>query len=596
MVNKTLVLLEITSPAATVWNRCFLAEYVPSAEDFQYYYNTLLDLPGATVEMTTEPVPEDFNVSLLPNSDAAPSAFPACDLETTQDDLQKRAQFKQYVRQVCEMERMRSSLNFMKQTATEETTEEKTVPKVRMTKQQLWFQDLLKTLDADSEVERDALLALHESDETRVPLAWILTPCIADVRRSKGSRIITDATLGTKWAPLLGTPVCPDLIVSRRISTIGWGFQGDVSDALLKTVVNWYIKSQDTDTTGGLTPFLLGADKELARIMFTFKRTRVNERFLTEDREDESDPLSQAYRIMKQVEIQLLVSSIEDPTIPRIGYEMFKKYLYYVFKNAGISRDYYDTDPNVERILMRWVDSRMGFRPDTPPLVESWKLLWDLIVRDAATPARVGLFLTTLDSHDPLSVMMFTNTDKQNLATEWIKLYLETQTIPDAKERVKSVILQEQVRQWCAQYISEIVFGTQLMPGFIGPVCTRCGFYTKRFKAGRFTQGLKFKYITGTDAGNEVGAADEEEGQDQDQEQEAATVAAAAAAEVLEVQDAPPQLKEVNTIQYTSVVKEEGGVKTRKRTVKQTVVAENDKARIEHFFAATTTEINLGSM
>ncbi len=586
MVNKTLVLLEITSPTGAVWNRCFLTEYVPSAEDFQYYYNTLLDLPGTIIEMTTEVVPEDFNSSLLPNSDVAPSAFPACDLETTHDETQKRAQFKQYVRQVCEMERMRSSLKFMKQATTEESAEEKTVTKVRMTKQQLWFQDLLKTLDADSEVERDALLTLHESDETRVPIAWILTPCIADVRRSKGSRLITDADLGTKWAPLLGTPVCPDLIVSRRISTVGWGFQGDVSDALLRTVVNWYIKSQDTDTKDGLTPFLLGADKELARIMFTFKRTRVNERFLTEDREDVSDPLSQVYRIMKQLEIQLLTSSIEDPKIHRIGYDMFKKYLYYVFKNAGIPRDYYDTDPNVERILVRWVDSQMGFRPDTPPLVESWKLLWDLIVRDAATPARVNLFLTTLDSHDPLSVMMFTNTDKQNLATEWIKLYLETQTIPDAKERVKSVILQEQVRQWCAQYISEIVFGTQLMPGFIGPVCTRCGFYTKRFKAGRFTQGLKFKYITGTDAGNEVGAAEEES-----QEQEGET-----AADVLEVQDTLPQLKEVNTIQYTSVIKEEGGVKTRKRTVKQTVIAENDNARIEHFFAATTTEINLGSM
>ncbi len=260
-----------------------------------------------------------------------------------------------------------------------------------------------------------------------------------------------------------------------------------------------------------------------------------------------------------------------------------------MFKNAGIPRDYYDGDPNTERILSRWFESQMGFRADATPLVGTWKVLWEMIIRDVATPARVSLFLMTLDSHDPVSVIMFTTTDKQNIATEWIKLYLETQTIADTKEKVKSVILQEQVKQWCAQYIPEIVFGTQLMPGFIGPVCTRCGFYTKRFKAGRYTLGLKFKYITGTDAGNEVGAATTEE-EEADQ-----------ANEVLEVQETDTTLKaaqttEVNTIQYTSVTQTEGTVKTRKRTVKQTVIAEDAKARIEHFFAASTTEINIGSV
>jgi hypothetical protein len=554
--------------------------------------------------MTTEPVPEDFNVSLLPNSDAAPSAFPACDLETTQDELQKRAQFKQYVRQVCEMERMRASLRFMVQpTASTETEDAESKPKVKQTRQQLWFQELLRTLDADSEVERDALMPVHESEESRIPIAWILTPCVADVRRRQGSRIITDPALGTKWAPLLGTPVCPDMIVSRRISTAGWGFQGEHSDALLRNVVDWFIKSQDSAPKDGLTPFLLGADKELARILFTFKRTRVNERFLTEEREDATDPLSQVYRMMKQVEFQLLASSLEDPKIPKIGYDLFRKYLSYIFKNAGIPRDYYDSDPNVERILIRWVDSQMGFRADAAPLVESWKTLWEIVVKERATPDRVSIFLMTLDSHDPLSVMLFSTTDKQALATEWIKMYLDTQVIPDVKEKVKSVILHEQVRQWCSQYIPELVFVNQFMPGFIGPVCTRAGFYTKRFKAGRFVQGLKFKYIIGTDAGNEVAAtADAEDVADSDEEQERQErqeqqEQQEQSTEVLEVQEpAEAPVKEVNTVQYTSVTQTEGGVKTRKRTVKQTVVAESDKARIEHFFASTTTEINLGSV
>lgn len=590
MSNKTLVILEISS-GTNVWTRCFLANFVPSLDDFKYYYNVLLGLENASIEVYTEEIPEDFNTSLLPNADAAPSTFPACDLETPANEESKRAQFKQYVRHVCEMERMRTSLKFMKSaTATAENeSSEKTAGTFKpLSKQQAWFQDLLRTLDTDSEVERDAILAVHESDETRVPIAWIITPCVSEARHAKGSRLITDPVLGTKWAPLFGTSACPDLIVSRRISTVGWGFQGEQSDALLKTVIDWYVKSQDVVVKDGLTPFLLGADKELARILFTFKRTRVNERFLTEEREDESNPLSHVYKLMKQVEIQLLGSSIEDSKIPKLSYDLFKKYMYYMFKNAGIPRDYYDGDPNMERILGRWVESHMGFRPNVDPLVGAWKMLWDMIVRDSATSARVTLFLTTLDSHDPLSVMLFTTIDKQNFATEWIKLYLETQTIADTKERVKSVILQEQVKQWCTQYIPEIVFGTQLMPGFIGPVCTRCGFYTKRFKAGRYTLGLKFKYITGTDAGNEVGAAAEEEEAEQTNE-------------VLEVQEqaaapAAAQQTEVNTIQYTSVTQVDGSVKTRKRIMKQTVVAEDDKARIEHFFAASTTEINIGAV
>jgi hypothetical protein len=596
MASKKVACLEITGPTH-VWNRCFHADFVPSEEDFVYYYNTLLGLDAVSVSLTVESIPDDFNMSLLPNEDGTPTAWPACDLQTELLEVEKREKFKQYVRHICETERMRASLRFMKSVATAAPAAGGAAePKEfkPQSRQQAWFQELLKTLDGDgdADVERDALMAIHETDETRVPIAWVFTPCVADVRRRQGSRIIMDPALGTKWASVLGTPACPDLIVSRRISTVGWGFQGTQSDNLLRATVDWFIASQDAVVTDGLTPYLLGADKELARILFTFKRTRVNERFLTEDREDDADPLTRVYKLVKYVELHLLASALEDPSIPRIGYELFKKYLHYLFRNNGIPREYYETDPNVERILLRWVESHMGFRSDAEPPIAVWKTLWEIITHgEAVTPQRLSLFLTTLDSMDPLAMMLFTQSDKQNFATEWIKLYLETQTIPDIKERVKSVILQEQVKQWCAQYISETAFANQLMPGFIGPVCTRAGFYTKRFKAGRFTLGLKFKNIIGTDAGNEVAMAAAAE----------ATAEEEAEEEVLEMEESAAAaganvVKEINTIQFTSITQEEDGVKTRKRAVRQTVIAERENSRIEHFFAASTTTIDLGAV
>lgn len=582
-----LIQLQI-STSTKVWERCLVQTYVPQQADLEYYYRILLGFQDADVKMTVESIPVDFNIALLPSHESAPSDFPANDLETRPTEEEQRAKYRLFITQLCEMERSRAALKtFYQATAraaeaarpkfTHELTDAPVylvgfAGKQGMGGRREWVSEVLRDLDAEDAVDFDG--ALVATDEDAPPYGWVISPTVAGARMTMGSRIILNPTIGRKWERLLGTDTYPDLLVIRRLNTKGWSFEDHASDVFLGQLMTWFLASQTLVAADGLTPFCIGLEKELSRILHTLRTIKVGEKLL--DMNDDSNPRVRVHKLINLCESQCLESIEINSEIQQVSESVFHRYLSYAFKVAKIPRDVYAVDEKIPVILERWVQAQYGFKEGADPIIPEWKELWHLTMRGKPTAIRVNHFLASMDSWDPIACSTITSTDRSAIAQEWMKIYMDTQIIRCEKNKVKSVVLYDQLRRWCMRFIPETFFGSCFAPSIIGPVLTKRGLISIKEKNGRYISGIKFRSLIGTveEVGGETPATEEE---------------------IL----ASEKLKEVNSVQYTSVTKDNtDGSRTKSRTVEATHVAEKDGARIEHFFAATvTTEtIHLGSL
>jgi len=582
-----LIQIQIATGAKT-WERCLVQTYIPQQEDLEYYYRTLLGFQDAIVSITVEEIPADFNIALLPTHESAPSDFPANDLETRPAEEEQRTKYKQFIRQLCEMERSRAALKtFYRSSArevaaarpkyTHELTDQPVylvgfAGKQGMGERRTWVNEVLRELDSEESVDFDG--ALVTADDEDPPHGWLISPTVGSARTTLGSRIIVDNTIGRKWERLLGTDTYPDLLVVRRINTSGWSFEDPVSDAMLGHLFKWFLHTQALSVTDGLTQFAIGIDKELSHILHAMRTIKVGEKLL--DMTDDTNPRVRLHKLISVCESQCLESAESDSEIQPVSASVFHRYLSYAFKVAKIPRDVYAVDDKIPAILDRWVKAQYGFKADADPVIPEWNELWHLVMRGKPSAIRVNHFLASMDSWDPVACSTITNTDRSAIAQEWMKIYMDNQIIRCENNKVKSIILYDQVRRWCMRFIPESVFSSSFASSIIGPVLTKRGLVSIKEKNGRYIAGIKFKSLVGKteDLGGETAATE---------------------AEIL----ASERLKEVNSVQYTTVTTDNSnGTKTKQRTVEATHVAQKDGARIEHFFAATvTTEtIHLGSL
>lgn len=566
-MSKYIARIEISTPT-TIWNRCIFTDNEINNDELYFYYNELLGIENATIKVETEEVPESFNISLIPFNDSAPSAYPAHDLETLPEHIDRRNKYYEYIRQLCEMERTRASLQSfatiptIKPTIPNMRDKDKYYFKSNNRYKKTWVSELLNSLNPEMEYE-DNILAVATDDITIPVIGWIFTPSAVEIRKEKGSRIIFNKEIGEKWEKLLGTDLYPDMICCRRITTHAWAFQNDKSNALVKSIIDWYITSQDAEVSiNGITTFIPKCEVDISNIVNTFRRIKVSERHLTENA---SDATSQIYKLLSMVEDRLLTIDAE-----AIDMETFNKYITYLFRNSGIPQELYTNETRLISIIERWVRSGMGFRACVEPLVNSWVNIWNTIMRDqAVTNTRVKVFLTTIDCWDPIISATFTNQEKSIIVQEWIWAYIDTQLVISPKSKVKSVILHDQVRKWCYQYLPQHVFMTQIVPGRMGPIFTLRGFPSKKGKEGRFTHGVHFKNFIEAEDDGTTGIVEMDE------------------------EDEPYSM---NSVQYSETTQKDGEKTAKRRTVTQKVIAETDGNRLEHFFTAVTHEVHLGAI
>jgi hypothetical protein len=220
--TKYLLCLEIRT-SKLVWNRSVISYRVPAVDELTFYYKTLLGIHDVTVGIESETIPEDFNETLLTVLDKPPTAYPVHDLETDPSNAEKREKYKTYIRQLCEMERSRAILAvFVRPVVSASADEDEltiTHSSGRLTRSRAWVRELLRSLNHDQEVVE----AEHQICETgeKLPLGWIVTPTSREYRETRGSRIVLDPAVGALWAPLLGSDLYPDLVVSRLDSGSG---------------------------------------------------------------------------------------------------------------------------------------------------------------------------------------------------------------------------------------------------------------------------------------------------------------------------------------------------------------------------------------
>jgi hypothetical protein len=582
-----LIQLQITTPSR-IWERCLVQQYVPAQEDVDFYYKQLLNFADATITISVQKIPSDFNAALLPNHESAPSDFPANDLESAPDETERREKYKQFITQLCEMERSRAALKALQRSKSEAkpkythaVSDEAPFLVGFASKHQgaserrAWVQEVLRELDAEEDVPEDNVLV---AEDEAPPHGWIVVPSVSSARAALGARLLVDPAIGRKWERLLGSDTFPDLLVVRRINTKGWSFEGTLSDKLLEHTLQWFISSQDLSVTNGMTEFCHGLEKEFCKILFTLRSVKVGERLL--DMEDDSNPRVRVHKLINLLESQCLESADTNPEIQAVSESVFHRYLSYAFRAAKIPREIYALDEKIPAILERWSKSNYGFKDNTDPIIPEWKEQWDYVMRGKPSAIRVNHFLASMDAWDPVACSVITNVERSSIAQEWMKIYMDTQLIKNESGKIKSVILYDQVRKWCLRFLPETVFSSCFASSIIGPVLTKRGLQSVKVRNGRFIHGVKFRQLIGKteDCGGEMAATEEE------------IRTATADGE---------KITEANTVQYTTVSREnDDGTQTKQRTVEATLVAEKDGTRIEHFFTAsvTTETIHLGDI
>jgi len=490
---QNLLCIEIQS-GSTIWNRTVLNFTVPTLEELKEYYINLCGIEDAIITLRVERVPVSFRPNLLTTSDTVPTSFPSYDLESDAGEDEERVQYKKFIGQLCDMERTRARLNTLKKTEESGVEPEESHVATEHTKASLqkvraWVQKILRSLNPDEDEESLIEVAIDDT----IPLAWVVTPALADMRDSNGSRLITNTLLGKKWEALLGTDLYPDLIVTRRISPANWLFQHATSEPLVKAALDWYIASQDAKLTNGISDWLPRVDMDIHKLFKPFRQVSIAEKFLTTEGGAKENGKNQIFSILSAFESKCLCSSLTDITIHPVSTDIFQKYLKYMCRAHGFAYEMYRGMESVSRLVQRWGRGAYGFRKDVEPTVEAWNEVWKVIMRGNPTPDRVLLFIQTLEAWDPIESDTITAELRMEMARKWMNIFFDNELVVEPKQNIRTIYLHEKLREWCFRFIPDKLFGNKFSTAAIGPVLNLRGHASSKRNSGRFTLGVRFR-------------------------------------------------------------------------------------------------------
>jgi hypothetical protein len=497
------------------WNRALVLNYIPEKDDLLFYYQKLLDLQVTDIDIKSYEIPESFNSSLIHVNDSIPINYPYYDLETAREDEDKRTRYYNYIEQLCLMEKNRAELDVFKhegdkrkKKTVNESNDFEDLYKIEsrsVNRCREWVNELLRSLNAEYDekeipTETNGLTCISKEDEY-VPIGWIFTPTVEEVRIHRGSRIVVDPVIGKKWESRLGTDLYPDMVVARRLSTETWAFQHPTADTLIRATIDWYIASQDSKIIDGMSPWIPAAEREITALFTTFRRIKISERLMNDAIPRIQDKHGQVIKLLHQVESQLLSSITEDPTIKPCSADIFQRYMIMLFRGFNIEKEYYNGNENLNTHTQRWARNQLGFRTDTDPLLSAWSELWNAVTREKKqiTPDRVNLFLRSLSTWDPIEAVHITIDSKKHLVTDWVLCFIDNELIIDPEGRELSTVLQLRCQDWCLKFLPRHLFGTSFSSMATTPVLSRLGFISVKKARGRETSGIRFKNPEVTD-------------------------------------------------------------------------------------------------
>lgn len=489
---SVLITIELTT-LEHVYTRTVYTDYCPTEAELSFYYKDLCGFSDATIDVKHYAVPSEFNARLLTFGEPVPTRFPNYDIITDPSNTEHRKKYHAYIQQLTDMEKSRIALNVAAASVADNQSEVATAESVRgktgryRLKQADWVKDLLESLDSEEVAVGDELVPV-ENDGV-VSHAWVLTPVVLSVRSDKGSRLVLDPVLGQHWERLLGTPIFPDFVVSRRVGTHSWTFQHRSSDALVKALVDYYIAAQDMTIVGGMTNWIHSADKDLGALIHACKRIKVSERVMTRG----TNP-NGIFNILAAIEAQCLGVKSEYPKVVLASVAVFRKYVNYVAQVMNIPREQYMGVDMVNQILRRWERAEMGFRGEADPIVSAWTKMWQVVMRMNPCAERLTLFLTTLDTWNPMEGgTLMTIGTRNEIARQWMNVYIDNEIIVDKKGFENSVLLYSETARWCLQFLPEESFKSCLRVERTGGEYIRLGFKKTRPSGQIVMRGLRFR-------------------------------------------------------------------------------------------------------
>jgi hypothetical protein len=89
---------------------------------------------------------------------------------------------------------------------------------------------------------------------------------------------------------------------------------------MVRSMLEWYIVSQDATVAEGVTSWIYQAENDLGLVMGTFKKIKVNERLLPSAT---TDGIPNIYKLLSTMESQLLASPHEVHSIEPVSSDVF---------------------------------------------------------------------------------------------------------------------------------------------------------------------------------------------------------------------------------------------------------------------------------
>jgi hypothetical protein len=467
--------------------RSVLTEEPLKQEEVEYYYHSLLGFRTFRILLQERKVPDTFTLSLIGSKGGeAPLAFPAHDYQTTEEGLPK---YYQLIQRVCEMAQAQEECGIQEVKKPVEPAQD--MPS-NTTKYASWVEEVLSVLKQKEDTE-----VVPEDDAT---IAWIFTPVLQDIRDTRGSRIITDPDVGTSWSHRIGTDLYPDMVVRRRLSTIDWNFQHESSVVLARAAIEWYIQAQLVGPPEeGISPWIQRADEDLVAVFGPFKRLGPRQAFEynagPNQRKERVHPLM---AILRKLEGDHIVSVFSYPDeanmICQLTKPAWEQYLKHVFRMYGIGSDIMDSHWGpVGELIEMWIRGNHGIRMNQPALFTGWQHVWEVLLDSKPCRDRFLLFLRTLDAHNPIISLSLGNTEKYDLAAQWIKVYVEHEMITDSAAKISATQFYTNAREWCLKFTPVVVLDNALKAPHIGPTMTSLGYPCVRTKKGRMLSGIRYR-------------------------------------------------------------------------------------------------------
>jgi len=488
--ERTVLTIEIRC-AGHIWLRSLCTDFVPNLKELEFYYIRICGFLDATVSLNTQQVPHDFKEALLTVCEEQPTIFPTVDLDTV--DESRMTEYRTYITQLCDMERTRARLTVIRPGREKEAPQVKEVGGAMLKRRRKWVTDLLAQLNAEVEEEYDMVPV---TEDHSVPYAWVFTPTVHEIRRDKGSRVILDLAVGKAWEQRLGSDLYPDFVVSRRVSSASWAFQHPSSIALVKAAVEWYLASQDAKLRDGVSDWIPRSEVDLALVFAPFKKMKLNERMLYESLP--TTPEGAVGTMIQQIETGMLESQAANSGVFPLSYKALERLVHYTARSFKIPPEAYKGVSSVHQVLLRWVRSQMGVKPDSMPILTSWHETWSRCIRGCATAERVGLFLNTLDSWDTYESTLMSEQTKQGILEEWIKVYADHELVAEPHGKIQVGLLDGLIKEYCNKYIPHTVFNKLynriMMRKIVGDVLLKYGFRTTTVGVGKSMIGVRLKH------------------------------------------------------------------------------------------------------